>query len=822
MPTKQYAAKITIGGALEATFKNSFGGASAAIQALGKEVRALSRHRSDIRAFGESSKKIEELRRKLQDAKLEAKRAGEALASAAKPTARLMREADTAARKVKGLEQSIEEQVGTLGKLTFKLNQAGIKTADLARHDAKLEQRIKSVTSAMQAQETAADNFSEAKSSLGNWMMAGVTVGAAVAAWKPPLQAAAEFSDAMIDVGKFVDGADTPGKLKEIGSAIRDIGRKSPLGAGGIAAIVAEGGKIGMAAQEALDFAKATEVMAIGLEMTADESKETITKIKTGMGSSVKEVLNLGDAINFLADKTAAGSKNVAEIMMRQGGTVKATTKLASEQIAALAAAFDPVSPNAEIAATAMKNFTKALTIGSAASDPQIAAFGKIGMIPEEVADAMQKDGVGTIMRVLEAVKAVPDAERGAVLTKLFGDESKGAIAQLLNNTGQVAAAFALVADKQNYLGRSQQEYEREMQKSSNRWAVMKSSLNDVGITIGLAVLPAVQKLGEAIAGTATKVSLWAEKNPEVANKLIVGAAAATALAAAVVGVGIAIKYGAVAWGAFGLVTAKIGVVAAAAGLPVIGLVGIFVAVGAVIVGVGLMIRKYWEPISIFFTGLWDGIKDGWNKAGGPELWGEVMTKVNKAGKAFQDFIRPVSLTMSEMKEAHGTGKALGEWLAGGLANNLRIVLHPIKSFEKAWEGVKIVVGDCMDYMAERAERFFRMFNLELPQIGGAVDSLKSKLGIPSSGRGVPGTAIAPVRGGAGGIGNAIKAKKAESVPLPEMKGKETSQNINFQIHAAPGQSEEGIARAVARILKQEAARERRSSMWDGGSFAMG
>lgn len=791
MATKQYAAKVTIGGAVEASFKNAFGSASDAIKKLGAEVKALSRQRADIRAFGESSAKIDKFRASLDAANAELAQARQNLANAATPTSKLTRAVDAAERKVKGLEQSLEAENATLAKLKGKLEQAGISTNSLERADAKLEARIRRITTAMRNQERATERFANARGKLAGWMGAGVTVGAAAASFIPAVRAAGDFQDAMVDVGKFVDDANTPEKLAQLGDAIRDIGRNSPLGAQGVAKLVAEAGKIGLLSEEALKFAKASEVMAVGLEMTADEAGEIITRIKTGMGISIDEVVDLGDAINYLADKTAASSKGITEIVQRQGGTLRATTKLTNAEIAALASALEPVSPNAETAATAMKNMTKALTMGEFATKRQKAAFKALGMESTAVSLGMQKDATGTITSVLEAVRKLPDEQRGSIITALFGDESKGPIASLVANSENLANAFAMVADKQAFLGRSQREYQRELGKFSNQWAVLKNQIGDLGIEIGTALLPVVTDLFKSIGKGVKAVSLWAKENPKLFRTIVIGTAAVVGLTAAVVAVGIAFAAVNVAITGFSAAWAGVGVIAAAAGVSVGGLIAIFVGVGAAVVAAALVIRKYWEPIKAFFEGLWQGIKDGWEAAGGPELWAEASTAIGDAAKEIMGWLEPVTGDFGELFEA---GRKAGEFIGITLVGLLQLVLDPIETlkvivgqlgeaFRAAFQMIKDAAEPVLNWLVEK-------LNWITEKIGAAIESLKAI-----------GNALPSWMGGGGGDAQALP-NKTSFVP-PAMRG-EGNRQINVNVQGAPGQSEEALAAAVIRRIKAE------------------
>lgn len=791
MATKQYAAKVTIGGALEASFKSAFGGATDAIKKLGQEVKNLSRQRADIRAFGESSAKIDKFKYSLVEANHALDKARAELAAAEKPTSKLTRAVDAAERKVKGLESSLERENATLAKLKGKLDQAGIGTSNLERTDARLEARIRRITTAMRNQEAASERLGKARGRLGSWMGAGVAVGAAAASFIPAVKAAGDFSDAMVDVGKFVDDANTPEKLAQIGDAIRDIGRNSPLGAAGVAKLVSEAGKIGLLSDDALKFAKASEVMAVGLEMTADEAGELITRIKTGMGISIDEVVNLGDAINYLADKTAASSKGITEIVQRQGGTLRATTKLTNEEIAALASALEPVSPNAETAATAMKNLTKALTMGEVATKRQKAAFAALGMDAETVAKGMQSNATGTILKVIEAVRKLPDAERGGILSRLVGEESKGPIASLVANSKNLADAFQLVADKQAFLGRSQKEYERELGKFSNQWQVFKNQIGDLGIEIGTALLPALSDTFKVIGKGVKAVSQWAKENPKLFRGIVIGTAAVVAFTAAVVTVGIAFAAINVAVAGFSAAWAAVGVAAAAAGVSVGGLVAIFAGVGVAVTAVALVIRKYWEPIKAFFEGVWQGIKDGWEAAGGPALWAEASAAIGDAAKKIMEWLEPVT---GDFGELFDTGKKVGEFIGITLVGLLNLVLHPI-------ETLKVIVGQlgeafkaAFQMIKDAAEPVINWLSEKLTwitdKIGAAMDKLKAI-----------GNALPSWMGGGGGEPAAVP-NKTSFVP-PAMRG-EGNRQINVNVQGAPGQNEEALAAAVIRRIKAE------------------
>lgn len=806
MASKLYSAKVSIGGTVSSSFKRAFGGATDAVRGLGLEVKKLAKQRSDIKAFTDASKKVDELRKKLADAKTEAKKAADALAAAEKPTAKLTRAADAANRKVSSLEKSIEGQVGALGKLTLKLNQAGMKTADLERHDAKLERRIKSVTAALRRREAAQANFSNAKGRMQSWMGRGLAVGAAAAAFAPAVGASNQFEDMMVDVGKYVDGLGDPGKLKAFGEQIREIGRNSPIGAKGIGDLVIGAGKLGMAAPEAIEFAKAMEIMSAGLDLSSEEAADMLTKIKSGMKLSIPEVLKLGDAMNFLGDVTAADSKRIVEIMQRQGSVIKATTKLTAEEIAALAAAFDIAAPNAETAATAMKNFTSSLTKGKAASKGNEWAYGQLKLSPEAVAKGMIDDPKKTIALVLERLGKVPEADRGAILSKLFGEESKGAISNVITNYEGLVKSFKDVGDESNFLGRSAEEQARNFEKWSVQSALLRSKVTDLGISIGDVVKESLNPLLKKLNPMLDKFDEWRKANPKTFATIVKLAAGAVALAGAIVGIGVAVAGIKLAFAGWAVISAKVGIVAAS------GLAPVAAAVAAIGIA-ALTIRKYWEPLKAFFSGVWQGITEGWQSAGGPALWEEIKTSFRTAKAVVDDFLKPLGLTTDQFTECFENGRTFGEWVGITLASILKTIIHPLDSFREAWPELATTIEDAFNRMTNVAQPFFDLLETGMSRVNkftgktifseGVSSDLLKGYQMQKSGPRPP------------GFNPAVPFK------APPVNGKQTGQ-INIQIHSQPGQSEEGIARAALRLMKQEQERAARGSHWDGSSMAFG
>lgn len=93
------------------------------------------------------------------------------------------------------------------------------------------------------------------------------------------------------------------------------------------------------------------------------------------------------------------------------------------------------------------------LNKGTSATKSQQTAMKALGLDAVKLSKAMQVDGSGTIVDVLERIRKLPKDQQAASLSELFGTESVGAIAPLLTNLDALKERLQLVGDRGQYSG---------------------------------------------------------------------------------------------------------------------------------------------------------------------------------------------------------------------------------------------------------------------------------------------------------------------------------------------------------------------------------
>ncbi|HII3777304.1 TPA: phage tail tape measure protein [Pasteurella multocida] len=153
----------------------------------------------------------------------------------------------------------------------------------------------------------------------------------------------------------------------------------------------------------------------------------------------------------------------------------------------------------------------------------------------------------------------------------------------------------------------------------------------------------------------------------------IIGPLAATKLAFTVLGIK--------GFGAISMLTKGLGLLKMAIRMNPLGLF-----ITAVIAG-ALLIYKYWDQVSAFFGGFWQGLKNGmapvlekFKPLG--DMFGVVVGWIEKAVKWFTDLLSPVQSASENLDKAASAGYKFGEWLAKGIdlvTKPLQWVIESIK-----------------------------------------------------------------------------------------------------------------------------------------------
>ncbi len=769
MSGKTVKASIIIGGSVSGAFRSAMSSAKSGLKAIGEEIANVERKQRlmgrSIDTFGRMGKNVDGLRHQY---------------------ARLAREADS------------------------------LKAAQLRL--ANVQERI--------------DRNTERRRALGSELRGAVgTLGVVAAATIVPIRSAVQFENAMLGVAKQLNGArDASGALTPVyfrmTRQVQQLGREIPLATNELADMVAAGLRMGVAEDQVVSFTRTAAMMADAFELPAGQLADDMGKIAGLFHIPIPRIGELADAINYLDDNAISKGGEIIDVMRRIGGMAQAL-KMPAKEAAALGSTFLTLGSSAEIAGTASNAVLRILGAATAQSKRVRAGMQSLGLDPEAVQRGMAKDATGTILMVLDKLNALNDEQRMVAATRLFGAEYGDDVAKLATGADEYRRQLQLVNGEQQK-GSMSREFSARLKTTAAQWQITKNRMSEVAVVVGGALLPAINELMASAAPMIERFADWSRENPRVIKGVVGTALALSGLR--VVTTGVAYAWTAVqgpvlsvmgfiarwratgalaAMGRFGPMAMRIAGVMRTVGAAIGAIGGGPIAVAAAaIVGAALLVRKYWEPISAFMSGVWSGFSEAVAPAIGEVMralaplkpaWDEIVASVSA-------FLEPLHLSSAELGKFAAVGRVVGQVIANSFVITLRIFAGLVTLAIKLKDAVGAVVTSIKGAMGtgllgkfvNTAAAFIPGASLVLAT-GAAPASPRSPVAMPAAARGRA-ASIAPSvaqRGGGGVV---------------------DSSTHTYHITQQPGESQEALAQRIEAERRRRSAVDRRGSLVDGVS----
>ena len=270
-------------------------------------------------------------------------------------------------------------------------------------------------------------------------------------------------------------------------------------------------------------------------------------------------------------------------------------------------------------------------------------------------------------------------------------------------------------------------------------------------------------------------------------------------------------------------------------------------AVAAVAIAAGIAIYKNWDRIKAFFSGFWQGLKQGMEPfttaiselvSSVPLLgkaWDLVSAAVSKAWNWLKELLSPAKASKEDLEKATSAGQRFGE-LVGGAIN---AVLTPLRLMIDGFKWIIDFGGKAFEWLGKIAG----------VDVGSKVAEVKSIGQIPLAQPAPPKTTALPfpmkvpkvempkssfVGDGFTSRSNTDKNNVPEAIrPYLNTRNSDMSQptkinksdrreqvnhnSFSFTIHAAVGQDPKEIAQEAMRMFKQQQGVQERNSMIDWG-----
>ncbi|MCP1605734.1 phage tail tape measure protein [Pseudomonas citronellolis] len=681
-----------------------------ALKAARERLKALNAAQADTSAWRTQNAALGETSAAL-------KAASQKLAELRRSSDASTREVERARRETQRLGELYSRQKHQLEAVSARLSEAGIKTQRLGAEELRLQRNIQAATKAIEAQKakltalaSARSTYDKTQAFAGKAAIVGAGATAAGAAVGLPVvglvKTYSSFEDAMLGVAKQVDGArDANGQLTstyyEMADAIQAMSKRIPMATTDLAALVEGGARMGVQGKEnLLAFTETAANAATAFELPADQIGEDLARIADLFKVPIKNVSQLGDAINYLDDNAKSKGADIIEVLQRTAG-ITASVGMSYRDAAALGSTFLTLGSSAEVAGTATNAMIRELAIASQQPKKFQQGLKALGLQAESIQNGMAKNSTATILKVLDALNKLPKNRQLSVTTQLFGKEYGDDAAKLAANISEYRRQLEL-ANSEAGKGSMQREADIRSNTISARWQMLQNRLFNTEANSGAGLRGMVMGLIDSIGNLIDKVDSWVKANPALAKGLLIAAAAVSGLLTAFGGLTLAmaaaigpfavLRYGMALFGIqaapllgmlrglvgllMGPLVAGIRMVSVALwGLAANPLVLAIAAVVAVLAGAAYLIYTNWDQVKAYLLGMWAEIKAGFDAGFGGII--TVLANFNPLGLVYRAF--------AELARYLGFDLPLqftefGNMIVRGLINGLLAGLGQIKS----------------------------------------------------------------------------------------------------------------------------------------------
>lgn len=276
-----------------------------------------------------------------------------------------------------------------------------------------------------------------------------------------------------------------------------------------------------------MDMANMTAMSLTTMGLEASDAGDKMKSMFNVLGGKdINKVIQTMNAVNEVGNQFGVKPADTLEFLTRQGALgLGNTAKLTNLETTAIGGTMLGFGATPE---TAKTSFQKMINVGQAytsANDKQVKAFQKLGTSAKQFAEYWQKSPTDAIIEILNKAKGLNEIEVTPVFKELFGVEGSVNIKTMMLNLDGFVKKLKLVNDEQAINNSVFNEFQKLNKTSSFAVDKLKSSLNNVGIVLGDAMLPTITKI-------ANKISEWTKKyeklSPET-KKLIGDAVLLTA-----------------------------------------------------------------------------------------------------------------------------------------------------------------------------------------------------------------------------------------------------------------------------------------------------
>ncbi len=669
-----------------------------------KGLRDLNGQAAKIDGFRKTSAQLAVTGQSLEKAKRKAEALATQFKNTERPTRAQAQVLESAKRAAEGLQVKYNSLTESVKRQQRELGAAGINTRNLANDERGLKTRISETTAQLNRQREALakvsaqqahlnrvkERYKSGKELAGNMAAAGAAgVGIATAgtmAGVKLLMPGYDFAQKNSELQAVLGVDKQSPEMQALRKQARQLGDNTAASADDAASaqiIIAKGGG------DAAAIAAMTPVtlnLSLANKKTMEENAQLLMGTKAAFQLSNDAAAHIGDVLSTTMNKTTADFQGLSDSLSYLAPVAK-NAGVSLEQAAAITGTLHDNNIRGSMAGTG------GAAVITRLQAPTGKAYDALKELGVKTSDS--KGNTRPLFTILKEMQAsfkrnnLGTSQKAEYVKTIFGEEAMKSASVLMAAaaSGKLDKLTATIKDSD---GKTEELVKVMQDNLGGDFKEFQSAYEAVGTDLYDQQDSSLRQLTQTATRYVLKLDDWIKDNKELAETIGIIAGGALALIGIIGGIGL------VAWpvvmginaiiAAAGVLGTVFTVVGSAIATALGAITWPIVAVGAAIVAGALLIRKYWEPISAFFSGVIEGIMSAFAPVGEmlaplAPIFDGLGEKLRGVWQWFKDLIAPVKATQETLDSCKNVGVIFGQALASAL-------MAPLNVFNKLRSGV--------------------------------------------------------------------------------------------------------------------------------------
>ncbi|HBC9700621.1 TPA: phage tail tape measure protein [Escherichia coli] len=669
-----------------------------------KGLRDLNGQAAKIDGFRKTSAQLAVTGQSLEKAKREAEALATQFKNTERPTRAQAQVLESAKRAAEGLQVKYNSLTESVKRQQRELGAAGINTRNLANDERGLKTRISETTAQLNRQREALakvsaqqahlnrvkERYKSGKELAGNMAAAGAAgVGIATAgtmAGVKLLMPGYDFAQKNSELQAVLGVDKQSPEMQALRKQARQLGDNTAASADDAASaqiIIAKGGG------DTAAIAAMTPVtlnLSLANKKTMEENAQLLMGTKAAFQLSNDAAAHIGDVLSTTMNKTTADFQGLSDSLSYLAPVAK-NAGVSLEQAAAITGTLHDNNIRGSMAGTG------GAAVITRLQAPTGKAYDALKELGVKTSDS--KGNTRPLFTILKEMQAsfkrnnLGTSQKAEYVKTIFGEEAMKSASVLMAAaaSGKLDKLTATIKDSD---GKTEELVKVMQDNLGGDFKEFQSAYEAVGTDLYDQQDSSLRQLTQTATRYVLKLDDWIKDNKELAETIGIIAGGALALIGIIGGIGL------VAWpvvmginaiiAAAGVLGTVFTVVGSAIATALGAITWPIVAVGAAIVAGALLIRKYWEPISAFFSGVIEGIMSAFAPVGEmlaplAPIFDGLGEKLRGVWQWFKDLIAPVKATQETLDSCKNVGVIFGQALASAL-------MAPLNVFNKLRSGV--------------------------------------------------------------------------------------------------------------------------------------